>query len=136
MPPVSQSTYYQRLRDELVAEPRTWLVTGVAGFVGSNLLQDLLALGQRVVGVDNFSTGYQANLDEVLNEEGTGTFRLIEGDIRDLDTVRAACEGVDYVLHQAALASVPRSIDDPVTNTQVNVDGFLNVLVAARGARS
>jgi UDP-N-acetylglucosamine/UDP-N-acetylgalactosamine 4-epimerase len=134
MPPVSQSTYYQRLRAELVAEPRTWLVTGVAGFVGSSLLQDLLALGQTVIGLDNFSTGYQANLDEVLSEEAVGTFRLIEGDIRDLDACRAACEGVDYVLHHAALASVPRSIDDPVTNTQVNVDGFLNVLVAARDA--
>jgi UDP-N-acetylglucosamine/UDP-N-acetylgalactosamine 4-epimerase len=127
MPPVSQSTYYQRLRAELVAEPRTWLVTGVAGFVGSSLLQDL-------IGLDNFATGYQANLDEVLSEEAVGTFRLIEGDIRDLDACRAACEGVDYVLHHAALASVPRSIDDPVTNTQVNVDGFLNVLVAARDA--
>jgi UDP-N-acetylglucosamine 4-epimerase len=134
MPPVSQSTYYQRLRAELVAEPRTWLVTGVAGFVGSSLLQDLLALGQTVIGLDNFSTGYQANLDEVLGEEVVGTFRLIEGDIRDLDACRSACDGVDYVLHHAALASVPRSIDDPVTNTQVNVDGFLNVLVAARDA--
>src|SRR6266576_924913 len=134
MPPVSQSTYYQRLRDELVAEPRTWLVTGVAGFVGSSLLQELLALGQSVVGLDNFSTGYQSNLDEVLSDEVVGTFRLLEGDIRDLDSCRSACEGVDYVLHQAALASVPRSIDDPVMNTQVNVAGFLNVLVAARDA--
>jgi len=135
MPPVSQSTHYQRLRDELVAEPRTWLVTGVAGFIGSNLLQELLALGQMVVGLDDFSTGHQRNLDEVLSEEGSGTFRLIEGDIRDLDACRSACDGVDFVLHQAALASVPRSIDDPLTNTQVNVDGFLNVLVAARDAR-
>lgn len=134
MPPISQSTIYQRLRDELVAEPRTWLVTGVAGFIGSNLLQELLALGQRVVGLDDFSTGYQTNLDEVLDGDASGTFRLVEGDIRDLDACRAACDGVDYVLHQAALASVPRSIDDPLTNTRVNVDGFLNVLAAARDA--
>jgi UDP-N-acetylglucosamine 4-epimerase len=134
MPPISQSTHYQRVREELVAEPRTWLVTGVAGFIGSNLLQELLALGQTVVGLDDFSTGYQANLDEVLNGDVAGTFHFVEGDIRDLDACRAACEGADYVLHQAALASVPRSIDDPLTNTQVNVDGFLNVLVAARDA--
>lgn len=135
MPPISQSTHYQRLRDELVAEPRTWLVTGVAGFIGSNLLQELLSLGQRVVGLDDFSTGYQGNLDEVLSDDLGGTFRLVEGDIRELDACRAACAGVDYVLHQAALASVPRSIDDPLRNTQVNVEGFLNVLVAARDAR-
>jgi UDP-N-acetylglucosamine 4-epimerase len=134
MPPISQSAHYQRLRDELIAEPRTWLITGVAGFIGSNLLQELLALGQTVVGLDDFSTGYQSNLDEVLSEDLGGTFRLFEGDIRDLEACRAACEGVDYVLHQAALASVPRSIDDPLTNTKVNVDGFLNVLVAARDA--
>jgi UDP-N-acetylglucosamine 4-epimerase len=134
MPPISQSTHSQRLREELVAEPRTWLVTGVAGFIGSNLLQELLALGQTVIGLDDFSTGYQANLDEVLNDAVAGTFRFVEGDIRDLDACRAACDGADYVLHQAALASVPRSIDDPLTNAQVNVDGFLNVLVAARDA--
>jgi UDP-N-acetylglucosamine 4-epimerase len=125
---------YNRLRRELVASPRTWLVTGVAGFIGSNLLEDLLSLGQHVVGLDNFSTGYQANIDDVLATTGHtgGTFRLIRGDIRDPADCRKACAGVDYVLHQAALGSVPRSIDDPVTSNAVNVDGFLNILVAAR----
>jgi UDP-N-acetylglucosamine 4-epimerase len=112
------------------------LVTGVAGFIGSSLLEELLALGQNVVGLDNFSTGYQANIDDVVSkvDESTGSFRLIRGDIRDLATCRKACHGVDYVLHQAALGSVPRSIDDPLTSHMVNVDGFLNMLVAARDA--
>lgn len=129
-------TRYQEVREELVATPRTWLVTGAAGFIGSNIVQELLGLGQVVVGLDNFSTGYQANLDEALGgaADGAGSFRFIEGDIRDIEACRAACTGVDFVLHQAALASVPRSIADPVTSTQVNVDGFLNVLVAARDA--
>ncbi|MEP7000132.1 MAG: SDR family oxidoreductase [bacterium] len=129
-------TRYQTLREELVAGPRTWLVTGAAGFIGSNLVQELLALGQDVVGLDNFSTGHQYNLDEAVagNPETKGNFRFIEGDIRDLEACRKACVGVDFVLHQAALASVPRSIADPVSSTQVNVDGFLNVLVAARDA--
>jgi UDP-N-acetylglucosamine 4-epimerase len=127
---------YSRLRRELAENPRTWLVTGVAGFVGSTLLEELLSLGQRVVGLDDFSTGYQANLDDVLSSAGdtASGFRLITGDIRDVATCRQACEGVDYVLHQAALGSVPRSIDDPLTSNSVNVDGFLNVLVAAREA--
>ena len=127
-------TRYQTVRDELVAGPRSWLVTGAAGFIGSNLVQELLALGQIVTGLDNFSTGHQSNLDEaVAAQAGTGgSFRFVLGDIRDLDACREACAGVDYVLHQAALASVPRSIADPVASTQVNVDGFLNVLVAAR----
>jgi UDP-N-acetylglucosamine 4-epimerase len=124
---------YNRLRQELADRPRTWLVTGVAGFIGSNLLQELLALGQTVVGLDNFSTGFQSNIDEVLaGDRGTGSFRLIRGDIRDLNACREACAGVDYVLHQAALGSVPRSIDDPVTSNSVNVSGFLNMLVAAQ----
>lgn len=127
---------YARIRRELAESPRTWLVTGVAGFIGSNLLEQLLALGQHVVGLDDFSTGHQANLDDVLSRQGhtVGTFRLLRGDIRDPAICRAAVEGVDYVLHQAALGSVPRSIDDPVTTNSVNVDGFLNVLVAARDA--
>jgi UDP-N-acetylglucosamine 4-epimerase len=129
-------TRYQEVRTELVANPRTWLVTGAAGFIGSNLVQELLGLGQSVVGLDNFSTGYQANLDEAVGgaNDGAGSFRFVEGDIRDIESCRAACIGVDFVLHQAALASVPRSIADPVTSTQVNVDGSLNVLVAARDA--
>jgi UDP-N-acetylglucosamine 4-epimerase len=127
---------YSRLKSELADSPRTWLVTGVAGFIGSNILEELLALGQHVVGLDNFSTGRQENLDEVLSlpTSSHGTFRMIRGDIRDLSICRKACKGVDYVLHHAALGSVPRSIDDPLTSNSVNVDGFLNVLVAAHDA--
>jgi UDP-N-acetylglucosamine/UDP-N-acetylgalactosamine 4-epimerase len=125
---------YDRLRRELQGAPRTWLVTGVAGFIGSNLLEELLALGQHVVGLDDFSTGYQANIDDVLSgpSGSNGSFKLIRGDIRDVNACRKAMKGVDYVLHEAALGSVPRSIDDPLTSHSVNVDGFLNVLVAAR----
>jgi UDP-N-acetylglucosamine/UDP-N-acetylgalactosamine 4-epimerase len=130
------ATPYEQLRRELRDKPRTWLITGVAGFIGSNLLEDLLSMGQRVVGLDNFATGYQANLDDVLAspavKNGGGTFRFVEGDIRELKACRKAMKGVDYVLHQAALGSVPRSIDDPVTSTTVNVDGFVNILQAAR----
>ena len=127
-------TRYDVVRDELRANPRAWLVTGAAGFIGSNLVQELLSLGQEVVGLDNFSTGHQANIDEVSASQGTGRFRFVEGDIRHLDSCHAAARGVDYVLHQAALASVPRSIADPVSSSQVNVEGFLNILVAARDA--
>jgi UDP-N-acetylglucosamine 4-epimerase len=126
---------YLQVRETLKAQPRVWLVTGAAGFVGSNLVEELLGLGQTVVGLDNFSTGYEANLNEALAlDVGSGSFRFVEGDIRDLETCRAACVGVDYVLHQAALASVPRSIADPVASTQVNVTGFLNILMGARDA--
>ena len=128
---------YEVLRRELRERPRTWLVTGVAGFIGSNLLEELLSLGQRVVGLDNFATGHQGNLDDVLASAGTqngGSFRFVEGDIRDIKACRKAMKGVDYVLHQAALGSVPRSIDDPFTSNAVNVDGFINVLLAAREA--
>ena len=127
---------YSRLRRELAENPHTWLVTGAAGFVGSTLVEELLSLGQTVVGLDDFSTGYQENLDDVLGSAGDAArgFRLIRGDIRDLETCREACKGVDYVLHEAALGSVPRSIDDPLTSNSVNVDGFLNVLVAAHEA--
>jgi UDP-N-acetylglucosamine 4-epimerase len=129
-------TRYDGVRDELIAAPRVWLVTGAAGFIGSNIVQELLGLGQHVVGFDNLATGYRANLDEAVaaNPDMTGSFRFIEGDIRDLEAIRAAAVGVDYVLHQAALASVPRSIADPVSSSQVNVEGFLNVLMAARDA--
>lgn len=132
--------YEQRLKD-LAAEPRIWLITGVAGFIGSNLLQTLLTNGQRVVGLDNFLTGYQRNLDmvhDLVGEEAWGRFRFVEGDIRDLETCRSVCAGVDHVLHQAALGSVPRSIDDPVLANSCNIDGFVNMLLAARdaGARS
>ena len=120
---------------QIATGERTWLVTGVAGFIGSNLLEALLKLGQRVVGLDNFATGFQHNLDQVRQAVGTeawARFKFIEGDIRSLDTCREACAGADVVLHEAALGSVPRSIDDPITSHEVNVSGFLNMLVAAR----
>lgn len=127
---------YRHLREQLTAAPKTWLITGVAGFIGSNLLAELLALGQSVVGLDNFSTGHRANLEDVLSGPfaQSGKLRMIEGDIRDLEACRAACEGVDYVLHHAALGSVPWSMDDPLRTNAVNVDGFVNMLVAAKDA--
>ena len=130
------SAPYRQLREHLISAPKVWVVTGVAGFIGSNLLQELLALGQTVVGVDNFSTGHRANLDDVLGGpiESVSNFRMVEGDIRDLETCRTACEGADYVLHHAALGSVPWSMDDPLRTNAVNVDGFINMLVAAKDA--
>lgn len=131
-------TPYQQICQQLSDEPKTWLVTGVAGFIGSNLLETLLGLNQRVVGLDNFATGHQRNLDEVeatVSPEQWSTFRFIEGDIRDPDVCHGACEGVDHVLHQAALGSVPRSLANPVATNSVNIDGFLNMLVAARDAK-
>lgn len=127
---------YDVVRQEMAAKPRVWLITGVAGFIGSNLLDELLKLRQTVVGLDNFSTGHQANLDEVLatHPDSRARFTMISGDIRDPGACREACESVDIVLHQAALGSVPRSVDDPITSTRVNVDGFLQILVAARDA--
>ena len=116
----------------------TWLVTGCAGFIGSNLIEALLKENQRVIGLDNFSTGFQHNLDQVEAAVGPAKwsgFRFIKGDIRSLETCREACKGVDYVLHEAALGSVPRSIDDPIASHESNVTGFLNMLVAARDAK-
>lgn len=116
-----------------------WLVTGAAGFIGSNLVEALLKLGQRVTGLDNFATGHQHNLDEVrelVGPQAWTNFRFINGDIRKLDDCTAACEGVDYVLHQAALGSVSRSIADPITTNDTNVTGFLNMITAARDART
>ena len=127
---------YLRLRDDLIATPRTWLITGVAGFVGSSLLEGLLDLGQQVVGLDNLSTGSRDNIDDVLQGRSGGAFRFVEGDIRSLDDCREAIAGVDVVLHQAALPSVPMSIDDPLASHAVNVGGFLNVLSAARDANA
>ena len=134
--PAVTAEYYRRLRESLIANPKTWVVTGVAGFIGSNLLEDLLSLGQTVVGVDNFSTGHRVNIDDVLRApvEKRARFRMVEGDIRELEVCRAACEGADYVLHHAALGSVPWSMDDPLRTNAVNVDGFVKMLVAAKDA--
>jgi UDP-N-acetylglucosamine 4-epimerase len=173
-------TAYDQLKEQLKTVRYTWLITGVAGFIGSNLLETLLKLNQRVVGIDNFSTGYRKNIDEALRDAGyqqsSGNFQFIEGDIRNLEDCRRAMQfhchpgeqycpdknqrideqrypdkhrhpgagqdpekdtqshPVDYVLHQAALGSVPRSIEDPITTNQNNIDGFLNMLVASRDA--
>jgi UDP-N-acetylglucosamine/UDP-N-acetylgalactosamine 4-epimerase len=129
-------TTYDDLSDQLVNQPRRWLVTGVAGFIGSALLERLLDLGQTVVGVDSFITGRRSNLDDVLsiNPDQRLQFRLVEGDLRDPAVAHEACKDVDVVLHQAALGSVPRSIKDPIATHQHNVDAYLNVLVAARDA--
>lgn len=129
---------FEQICSELQQSPKTWLVTGVAGFIGSNLLETLLQLNQTVVGLDNFATGFQHNLDEVaglVSAEQWQRFRFIEGDIRILEDCQQACTGVDYVLHQAALGSVPRSIVDPITTNSANITGFLNMLVAARDAK-
>lgn len=128
----------EQISAQLFQHPKIWLITGVAGFIGSNLLETLLGLNQKVIGLDNFSTGFQHNLNEVQNvvspEQWQG-FTFIKGDIRNLEDCQKACTGVDYVLHQAALGSVPRSIADPITTNSANITGFLNMLVAARNAK-
>ncbi|MES2126807.1 MAG: NAD-dependent epimerase/dehydratase family protein [Pseudomonadota bacterium] len=129
---------YRQVQAALLAAPKTWLVTGVAGFIGSNLLETLLGLEQHVVGLDNFETGFQANLDRVQQLVTPGQwqrFRFHCGDICDANHCAAATAGVDFVLHQAALGSVPRSLADPLRSNAVNVSGFLNMLVASRQAR-
>lgn len=129
---------YKIIQAQLRTQPRTWLITGAAGFIGSNLLEALLKLDQFVVGLDNFSTGYRHNLEEVqslVTATQWERFRFIEGDIKNIADCQRACNGVDYVLHQAALGSVPRSIADPVTSNATNIDGFLNMLVVARDAQ-
>ena len=131
-------TQYGKVKQLLINEPKIWLVTGVAGFIGSNLLETLLLLNQKVVGLDNFATGFQHNLDEVqglVSTEQWERFKFVEGDIRQLADCKIACQGVDYVLHQAALGSVPRSIADPIATNHTNISGFLNMLVAARDAK-
>lgn len=131
-------TMYEKIIKELKSSPQKWLITGVAGFIGSNLLETLLSLDQDVVGLDNFSTGFQHNFDEVqglVTEEQWQRFTFVKGDIRDLEICKGACAGVDYVLHQAALGSVPRSIEDPILTNENNLSGFLNMLVAARDAK-
>ena len=137
---------YEELQKELKNNQCTWLITGAAGFIGSNLVEKLITLNQKVVGLDNFETGYQHNLDQALEDArvtlaaensrlNTDGFKFIEGDIRDVEICHEACKGVDYVLHQAALGSVPRSIEDPIRTNAANIDGFLNMLVAARDAK-
>ena len=128
---------YQTVCEQLKQVPKTWLVTGVAGFIGSNLLETLLKLDQKVVGLDNFATGHQYNLDEVqglVAPQQWANFSFIEGDIRNFEDCQKACAGVEYVLHEAALGSVPRSIADPITTNSTNISGFLNMLTAARDA--
>jgi UDP-N-acetylglucosamine/UDP-N-acetyl-alpha-D-glucosaminouronate 4-epimerase len=122
---------------ELRAAPRRWLVTGSAGFIGSHLVEALLKLGQHVVGLDNFATGHRHNLDEVRAAVGRDAWRrhrFVEADIGDLDACRRACANIDVVLHEAALGSVPRSIEDPLRTHAANATGFLNLLVASRDA--
>ncbi len=131
-------TRFQEIRQHLSRHQYYWLVTGVAGFIGSNLLEGLLKLSQKVIGLDNFSTGYQHNLDQVresVEPELWRNFKFVQGDIRNLDECRAVCRNVDFILHQAALGSVPRSIDDPILTNENNISGFLNMLVAARDAK-
>jgi UDP-N-acetylglucosamine 4-epimerase len=135
-------TPFEKIKNELVISPKTWLITGCAGFIGSNLLETLLKLNQRVVGLDNFATGHQHNLDEVrveVSQEQWQNFHFINGDIRQLDDCQLALnyhkQGVDFVLHQAALGSVPRSIVDPLLTNSANITGFLNMLTAAKEAQ-
>lgn len=126
------------LEEKLGHEEKTWLITGVAGFIGSNLLEALLQLNQKIIGIDNFSTGHQRNLDEVQESVSSSQwekFRFIEGDIRDVSCCKEVCKGVNYVLHQAAIGSVPRSINDPLFTNENNIDGFLNMLVASKDER-
>ena len=157
MAALKDMTRYEKVKRELQNNPKTWLITGVAGFIGSNLLETLLKLNQNVVGLDNFETGFQRNIDQAIacatnalradnRLLDTASFTFIEGDIRKLEDCQKAMifypsisekEGipVDYVLHEAALGSVPRSVEDPIKTNMANIDGFLNMLVAARDAK-
>ncbi|MBM3875746.1 MAG: SDR family oxidoreductase [Verrucomicrobia bacterium] len=129
---------FEKLKLSLAGSPRRWLVTGAAGFIGSNLIEALLKLDQNVVALDNFATGFRKNLVQVrdlVTNAQWARFTFIEGDIANPDTCRRACEGAEFVLHQAALGSVPRSIDDPLATHHANVTGFLTMLVAARDAK-
>ncbi|KGJ89915.1 NAD-dependent epimerase/dehydratase family protein [Colwellia psychrerythraea] len=128
---------YNEVKEQLLISPKVWLITGVAGFIGSNLLETLLLLNQKVIGLDNFATGHQYNFDEVesiVTQKQWGNFTFIEGDIRDFNTCEKSVLGVDYILHQAALGSVPRSITDPILTNSANITGFLNLLTAAKDA--
>lgn len=137
---------YEELQEHLKSNQYIWLITGVAGFIGSNLLEKLLVLNQKVIGLDNFDTGFQHNIDQAIEDAAkslqadncqldTANFTFIEGNIRKFEGCKQACNGVDYVLHQAALGSVPRSIEDPIRTNMANIDGFLNMLVAAKDAK-
>lgn len=129
--------HYEIIKERLINQPKKWLITGVAGFIGSNLLEKLLTINQQVIGLDNFLTGHMSNLEEVKSSvmpEQWNNFNFIEGDIRDLKTCQQVCNSVDYVLHQAALGSVPRSIENPIATNENNLVGFLNMMVAARDA--
>ena len=134
-------TEYEKIQEHLKDHQSTWLVTGVAGFIGSNLLEKLLILNQKVVGLDSFDTGYQHNIDQAIDDAKNVTgkdlssnFKFISGDITELSDCQKACKDVDYVLHQAALGSVPRSIEDPINTNRANIDGFLNMLVSCKDA--
>lgn len=129
---------YNAVKLSLIKEPRKWLITGVAGFIGSNLLEALLKLNQKVIGLDNFLTGHERNLEEVkslVSSEQWNNFVFTEGDIRNEQTCRRACYGVTYILHQAALGSVPRSIENPIATNENNLVGYLNMMVAAKDAK-
>jgi len=126
---------YNEIKEKLSSSPKSWLITGVAGFIGSNLLQTLLLLDQNIIGLDNFSTGHQHNLDDVrglVSEDQWSRFRFIEGDICDYEVCENVIKNIDYVLHQAALGSVPRSIANPINTNASNITGFLNILTAAK----
>lgn len=128
---------FEQIQQELRERPKKWLITGCAGFIGSNLLETLLKLDQTVIGLDNFATGHQHNLDEVKELAGSRQWRnfsFIKGDIRDITACQMAVKGVDYVLHQAALGSVPRSLKDPIATNETNIGGFVNMLVVSRDA--
>ena len=125
----------ERVKNKIIAKPKVWLITGVSGFIGSNLLEQLLKIEQKVIGLDNFSTGKRNNLNEVkknVSEKQWKKFQFIEGDIRNIDVCREACKSVSYVLHQAALGSVSRSVNNPIETNETNVTGFLNMLIAAQ----
>ena len=130
---------YENLKQHLRSEPKRWLVTGVGGFIGSHLLERLLELDQRVVGLDNFSTGHKNNLQQVsaiVGPKRWKNFQFVEGDIRKLADCKCACHEVDFVLHHAALGSVPQSMLDPLASHESNVTGFMNMLIAARDAKA
>ena len=126
---------YTEVMRKLLLEPKRWLITGVAGFIGSNLLEHLLKLDQVVIGLDNFSTGKEKNLAEVkslVTDQQWSKFTFLKGDIRDLAVCQQACSGIDYLLHEAALGSVPRSLEDPINTNENNISGTLNIFVSAR----